>query len=409
MKNRIFIWLTFSSLSLTTHFAFSQAPALGGASIFALFTANGAFDNLGLTVINGEIGTNVGAYTGFPPGTLNGSAHIADGVSAQVANDVNTAYDFLVASACDTVIGVLLGNGQVLPPKVYCLGGASSLTGDLILDGRGDPNSLFIIKIDGALSASSFSNVVLTDSASWCNVYWQVNGAFSLGNDAVFGGTLINNGAISLLENSDIIGRGLSIAGAIQLHNNNVTNDCSGSPILPIGLVSYVANCENRNVLINWSTSSEINNDFFSLERSSDAVNWQIVGTTNGAGNSNMLINYSFTDPYPFAHNTYYRLKQVDFDGAFIYSELISFKNCASGFRELYIYPNPTQGPINISIGDFATEIVAVSIYNAFGTLIYQTSKLHSMIDLSNEPAGIYFLTVQSENERINRKFSIIK
>ncbi len=70
MKNRLYIWFTFSSLFLLPHFAASQAPQLGTALNFALFTAVGAFDNLGLTFINGDIGTGAGAYTGFPPGVL---------------------------------------------------------------------------------------------------------------------------------------------------------------------------------------------------------------------------------------------------------------------------------------------------------------------------------------------------
>lgn len=409
MKNRLFIWFTFSSLSLLPHYVMSQAPELGKASSFALFTAIGAFDNLGLTVIDGDIGTNAGAYTGFPPGVLNGSAYTADSTSAQVAIDVNIAYDFLVAATCDTVIGVLLGSGQILPPKVYCLGGASSITGDLILDGQGDPDALFIIKIDGALSTSSFSNVLLTDSAAWCNVYWQVNGAFSLGDNAVFGGTIVNNGAISLLDSSDLVGRGLSIAGAIELHNNTVTNDCFNQAFLPVELVSFVANCHDRKAIISWSTSSEINNNFFSLERSNDVIHWQIVGTTSGAGNSNVLINYSFTDPNPFAKVSYYRLKQTDFDGAFKYSEIISYENCENGIGEIVIYPNPTQGPINFFTDGVAKELMSVSIYNAVGILIYYSSKLPSMIDLSNETMGIYFVSVQSANQLVTRRVSIIK
>lgn len=289
------------------------------------------------------------------------------------------------------------------------MGGASSLTGDLILDGQGDPNALFIIKIDGALSTSSISSVVLTGSAEWCNVYWQVNGAFSLGDNAIFGGTIITNGAISLLESSDMIGRGLSIAGAIELHNNNVTNNCATPVVLSIGLVSFVANCNERNALINWTTSSEINNDFFSLERSSDAFYWQIVGTTSGAGNSNMLINYSFIDPNPFNLVSYYRLKQTNFDGSFKYSEIISYTNCEEGIGEFIVYPNPTQGPLNFYLDVATKKLMSMSKYNAVGILIYHSSQPPSMIDLSNEPMGEYFVSIQSANQLITRKFRIIK
>lgn len=82
---------------------------------------------------------------------------------------------------------------------------------------------MFIFKINGQLSTNTFSNVILINSASLCNVYWQINGAFSLGDSSVFRGTLLINGAISLLEGSSLFGRGLSRAGAIDLHNNIVT------------------------------------------------------------------------------------------------------------------------------------------------------------------------------------------
>jgi len=409
MKNRLSSWFTFSALSLLPLVAMGQAPNLGTASSFALFTAVGAFDNLGTTVINGDIGTNVGAFTGFPPGVLTGSAHVADPTSAQVAIDVNTAYDSLVAAPCDTVIGVLLGNGQILPPRVYCLGAASTLAGDLLLDGRGDPNAVFIIKIDGALSTSTFSSVSLIGSATWCNVYWQINGAFSLGDSSVFRGTIITNGAMTLLESSAMDGRGLSKAGAIELHNNAVANDCFNVSPLPIELVSFDVNCEYEHAVLNWSTSSEINNDFFSLERSSDGVLWQLVGTMKGAGNSTMPIDYSFTDSAPLTQHSYYRLKQTNVDGSVQFSDIISFSNCEVGREALTIYPNPTQGSLTFYLDGIPKEFLSVSIYNAVGILIYHSADLPSKIDLSHENAGVYFVAVQSTTEQINGTFSIIK
>ena len=101
--------------------------------------------------MKGDIGTNVGAFTDFPPGTVIGQIHTADAVSAQAATDVGLAYSQLVGLTCGGVIGTTLGGGQILTPKIYCLGAASSLTGDLILDGQGDPGSIFIFQIDGAL------------------------------------------------------------------------------------------------------------------------------------------------------------------------------------------------------------------------------------------------------------------
>jgi Ice-binding-like/Secretion system C-terminal sorting domain len=212
-------------LLLIPNINFAQAPNLGSTASFALFTAAGAFSNDGNTVVTGDIGTNAGAFTGFPPGIVNGQIYVADATSAQAAIDVEIAFMDLSLVTCGPVLGVNLGNDQTLTPNVYCIGAASTLNGDLILDGQCDPDALFIIKINGALATGISSNVKLTNSASLCNVYWQINGAVALGNNSVFRGTIVANGAISLLDGATLFGRGLSREGAIALHTNVVDND----------------------------------------------------------------------------------------------------------------------------------------------------------------------------------------
>lgn len=92
---------------------------------------------------------------------------------------------------------------------------------------------------------------------------------------------------------------------------------------LPITLISFDGSPEDRCNLLEWKTASEQNNDFFTLEKTSDGTNYEIVTIVNGAGNSNMLSSYSFEEFQPW-DMTYYRLKQTDYDGKFVYSDLIS-------------------------------------------------------------------------------------
>ena len=221
--------------------SFSQAPDLGVATSFAAFTAAGAFDNLGPSSIIGDIGTHVGAFSGFPPGVVMGDIHVADAVSAQAAVDVDAAYGAVAALTCGAVIGVTLGNGQTLTPNIYCTGAASTLNGNLTLNGQGDPDALFIFQIDGAFATSTFSSVTLINGASLCNVYWQVNGQFDLGDFSLFRGTLLVNGAINLLEGSDLIGRALSREGAISLFSNTISIGLPAVPavITASGLTSF--------------------------------------------------------------------------------------------------------------------------------------------------------------------------
>jgi hypothetical protein len=128
-----------ASLCTISNYTLAQAPDLGAASSFAVFTGAGAFTNDGASLITGDIGTDVGAFTGFPPGVVIGDIHVADAESAAAAIAVTDAYADLAGLTCGQVIGTTLGNDQILTPDIYCLGAASNLNGDLILDGEDDP------------------------------------------------------------------------------------------------------------------------------------------------------------------------------------------------------------------------------------------------------------------------------
>jgi len=201
---------------------FGQAPDLGVASGFAIFTAAGALNNSGTTSIAGDIGSNTVAATGFPPGVVAGSIYNPPNAKlAQSATDVGAAYGYL-STLGGAVIGVGLGNGQIINPGIYQTGAASTLNGNLTLDAQGDANAVFIIRIGGAFATGVNSNVVLINGASYCNVYWQIGGEFDLGDYSVFKGNVIVDGAINLMEGCSVWGRILSKAGAISIYNCNV-------------------------------------------------------------------------------------------------------------------------------------------------------------------------------------------
>ena len=116
---------------------------------------------------------------------------------------------------------------------------------------------------------------------------------------------------------------------------------------LPIELLSFNASLQGDVVELTWTTATEINNDFFTIERSQDGNTWEEVGVVSGAGNSNSVRHYQLTDNAPFAGQSYYRLKQTDFDGSFEYSDWRSIfigTEASAETVQTFLYPNPSRG-----------------------------------------------------------------
>lgn len=403
MYNNIHITLIAAVLLFSPKTNYSQTPNLGTASSFALFTADGAFTNTGETNVIGDIGTNLGGFSGFPPGVVDGQIHVVDATSSQAALDVIDAYDFLVGLTCDSIIGITLGDNQILTPNVYCIGvGGSTLNDTLFLDAQGDANALFIFKIDGALSTVNFSNVILINSANLDNVYWQINGEVEVGENAFFRGNIIANGAINLLLNSTLFGRALSRGGAI----NTYTINAILQPVdLPIGLLHFSGFNEHSHNSFSWSTSSEINNDFFTLEKTTDGVNFIDVVKTNGAGNSNTILHYSIIDYQPTEGMSYYRLKQTDFNGEYSYSNLVAIDVFSQLNADFSIYPNPFSNSATITVNGFSQlNIVELKIYNVLGEKMMHNSirKQITTIDTRSLSTGIYFYQLTNNNKTIH-------
>jgi len=400
----LMVWILITLASFP-QVSFSQAPPLGTTESFAVFTAIGAIDNIGASVITGDLGTNAGAITGFPPGTLIGALQEVNAVTAQAAIDVEAAYTYMVGLTCGSTIGATLGSGQTLTPNTYCIVTAGSLDGDLTLDALGDPNALFIFKINGAFSTATFSNILLINDANVCNVYWQVGGLFTLSDNSAFKGTVISDGGHSVLGNANMEGRLLARAGAISFDTNTVTMNC-GAP-LPIRLYSFTAQCEAREPLLRWITNTELNNDFFTVERSVNASNWQVIGQVDGAGNSTNKREYAYMDNEFFDH-AYYRLKQTDFDGTFEYSSALFLEVCAIE-SDIRIHPNPSTGIINMTIGGTNSTYQSIVIYSLQGKRLYYSENVDSKIDLSSAAEGIYFLHLSSPTNTTITKFIIDK
>lgn len=216
MKKHLFYALMAGVLYLMPATNFSQAPNLGTAADFVLFTTAGAVSNTGISQLTGNVGTNGGSSTGF--GNVNGGMHDNDGVSAQCAADLLIAYNQLNSTIPNFFPAPLLGNGQTLHAGVYSIAAAATLNLELTLDAQGNPNAVFIFKIQGPLSTAAFSQVNLVNEALACNVFWKIEGLVDMATGTTMRGTIVaNNAAINMNTGVTLEGRALSTAGAVTV------------------------------------------------------------------------------------------------------------------------------------------------------------------------------------------------
>ncbi|MEO1652960.1 MAG: T9SS type A sorting domain-containing protein, partial [Bacteroidota bacterium] len=180
-----------------------------------------------------------------------------------------------------------------------------------------------------------------------------------------------------------------------------------GNP-LPIQLLYFQAEVQGRKVQLDWETQSEINNDFFTIERSKDGQNWEIIQILKAATNGQIRNKYAHQDLDPYTGWSYYRLKQTDKDGAFTYSEIKSVKIEASAFASLKIYPNPTVDFVEIEGAEGELDYWQCfdnqgrDIKNLIQLNDQNTQKLK--MDLRQLPAGTYILKTKTQVHKILKK-----
>ncbi|WP_460970271.1 Ig-like domain-containing protein, partial [Pontibacter aydingkolensis] len=188
----------------------------------------------------------------------------------------------------------------------------------------------------------------------------------------------------------------------------NITEEAAP---LPVELVYFTASVTTNGALLKWLTASETDNDRFEIERSRDGKAFTKIGTVNGNGTSNRSIKYAFTDVQPLADVSYYRLKQVDYDGTSKYSKTISIQNNRlSTHAVLQAYPNPFNKTLLVTITAPLAEQAVLTLYNLQGRVLLsipvelQQNINNFELDTQELPTGIYILKVTSTTTDITTK-----
>ncbi len=229
------------------------------------------------------------------------------------------------------------------------------------------------------------------------------NGVFGIANNGGFYQIDVTNGVRTSLANTPS-----ALAGVDGAHCHTA---CINTTPLPVSLISFDAYKKGNTVDLLWATASEKNNSGFDVERSADGNLWTKLGTVNSKaenGSSNVKLEYDFTDHNPLAGKNQYRLKQIDFDGAFEYSRVTTVNFTTA--NSILIYPNPAKEEL---IVDGLAQNGSIRIYNTLGQELnskaVKSTEKQVRLNVSNLSDGVYYLVVTSEDEKVIIRQKFVK
>ncbi|MBL0047173.1 MAG: T9SS type A sorting domain-containing protein [Bacteroidetes bacterium] len=360
-----------------------------------------------LTLNNGKIitGANEVVVANVSPASVN-AGNSASFVSGNLRRYLSTtgAYNFPLGAASKgyqlaninftsaTSIGNLLGRFDAWPSTPPIVGGSDCSN---FYSLAAEDNGYWTITADANPTSGTYTAALYPGSAG--NIAaasaWTIMKAPNLAGVWGYDGTC-GTGTSTLVSRTGM--KGFSVFAAAQ--------GISGS--LPINLLGFDGKREGSQNHLFWTTASEINNAYFVVEKSENGIDFLAFQILNGAGNSNGLLHYLCVDEKPFDKISYYRLKQVDFDGAFSFSRIISIAGDSQLFQVIATYPNPTNNEIYLDLKSSAIQsTIKIRISDVFGRLlaqhnvIFSTETIHYALFLGDFPAGIYFVQLLDSNE----------
>ena len=352
------------------------------------------------TALNTLINKNGTSSTG---GTTYNLA-LATGWAAGEDAAVNTAQATIPVTVSNVAVPTIVSSTYNAGTGVFVV------TGTNLLSRSGAANDIVVNKFtitgEGAATytLTSTANVEITNANAFtitlnatdkAGVYFLLNkNGTQSANNTVYNLAAAddwNAGADAALNIADLTGNGITVSNV--------------DPVLPVVLASFTATKSEREVTLNWSTSSELNSDIFILSKSGDGVNFTEIDRVKAAGNSTRTINYSSVDINPFAGTSYYKLLQLDKDGKLGLERTIPV-NFQLAAGTVVLYPNPVLSDLNVNISD--KRFNKAELIDVNGKII-KTFQLNAnggvtTINLSTLAKGIYMLKLIGAGEQIIKK-----
>lgn len=351
-----------------------------GATLYSDGTSNMSLDQ-DITITNkGTWELTNSLYIKSPDATLNNGC----GESETIINA------FLVITN-----GSVLNNGSIYVNNGFYVG-ANTTQLDMA-----EGASLSVKKIQewNALNAMTYSG----DASSCANIINRESSVNNWNQDLTTSSNIYYNGPATGAK-----------LGSATASSSNCTGDliyCDAA--LPIDLGVFYVQKENNNAVLYWNTFSEKNNSHFIIEKSTDGMNFESIGTVEGAENSSVLQQYTFTDNDLTASITYYRIVQVDFDGQFSTGPIRSVS--LNGTFDVIAFPQPgTVDDMILQVKNETNETSIISVIDELGRELYSTIASHEkgdvLISLGDEielAAGLYIVRVVSGSDSKTKKIII--
>lgn len=426
-----------SALSLDAYHLYSSA-SFGPGSIIqfrARFSADN-FQNVGFgsptdfqepfaSIGRSSTATGSNLYARFDDAS-GGAAPIEVVLSSTAAGDGNfhdykivwgaTGFDFYIDGGSKQTITFTLGGTMQFRASDFTLGGGATDIDWVDVAPNYNTTGSYLSRVFDSGDPSHF----------WGTVNWYVEAGagsvfkifVSTGNTAIPDGSWT---AFTEVTNN----QNINTQAQYLRYRADFTSTGGNSPVFdqiyflwaltPVTLTDLSASANGSNVKLNWATASESNNKGFGVYRSNDGVKWAPIGFVAGAGSSSLKQSYSYNDGNLADGKYFYRLRQEDFDGKSVFSNIVSVKvSRTSTFTLAQNYPNPASFSTMINYSVPSNARVRITLYDATGRLVKvvedaqrKAGNYSVMVDASRMKSGLYYYKIEADGQTMTKKMAI--